>query len=99
MRFRFLLAACGSLFLLACGSPTLPGPFDTPCSALAAAQCQKRNDCTGGANITRVYGDMATCLQREKLQCTLASAALDNAATTDNIEACVAVYPSYSCAD
>ena len=87
------------LLLAACGSSTLPGPFDTPCAALAAAQCQKRNDCTGGAGVTRLYGDMATCLAREKLQCTLASSAPDTGASADEINGCVAVYATYSCAD
>jgi hypothetical protein len=69
------------------------------CADLAKARCAKRMSCSDGAAITRDYGDMNTCLTREQLSCTIGVAAPSTGITADAIEACVAAYPGFACAD
>ena len=72
---------------------------DVACGALARASCTLRDTCTSGGNISRAYGDMAACLERETLACTLGATAPDTGSTTDTIEACVAAYATLACRD
>ena len=84
------------LALAACGGGT---SADTACADVAAARCNQRSTCTNGAGITKVYGDLATCLAREKLACTNALAAKSTGNTPDRVEQCVAALKTQSCSD
>jgi hypothetical protein len=86
-----LVASCGS----SGGGLTI----DQVCADLAQARCSKRMFCTNGAGITRTFGDMTTCLTREKLSCTNALAAPMTGNTPSKLQACVAAYSTFSCAD
>jgi len=98
-RCRVLLAL-PLVMAAACGDITSAGPSPVKaCTDLAQASCAKRSSCTGGVGITRVYGDMTTCVTREELSCTLALAAPEIGQTPDKIESCVAAYATYSCPD
>ncbi|MGZ3442760.1 MAG: hypothetical protein ACXVDD_24735, partial [Polyangia bacterium] len=85
------------LFALAaaCGGTS----SDAACADIAAVRCNQRATCSNGTGITRVYGDMATCLQREKLSCTNALAAKGTGNTPDRVEQCAAALKAESCAD
>ncbi|HZS38691.1 MAG TPA: hypothetical protein VFF06_17790 [Polyangia bacterium] len=72
---------------------------DKACTDLATARCNKRQSCSNGARITRDYGDMATCLTREKLGCVNALAAPSTGNSPDREETCAAAYPAQDCAD
>ena len=85
--------------LAACGNSSSGPSADQACTALAQARCSKRMTCTGGTGITRLWGDMATCLTREKLACTLGLAAPSTGNSPAEVEKCVAAFPTYSCAD
>ena len=56
------------VFTAACGADTTPaptGPTATQaCTALAQAECARRDACSNRILIGRVYGDLATCEQR-----------------------------------
>jgi hypothetical protein len=55
--------------------------------------------CTSGVNVTKTYGDMTTCLTREKLNCTTALAAKDNGNSPSGVEQCTAVVKVEACSD
>ena len=76
---RFLTSSIGVLSTLtifaasSCGSTSSGPSAQQACADLAAARCKQRSTCTAvtgstgvGASLARVYGDMATCLQREE---------------------------------
>jgi hypothetical protein len=69
------------------------------CADQATAYCNKLDTCSSGTGIVRAFRDMATCLQREALICTLGSDAPKTGSSPANVESCVAAYPSYSCED
>ena len=72
---------------------------DSACADVAAARCAQRSTCSNGIGVTKVYGDMTTCLAREKLGCTNALAAKGTGNTPDRTEQCVAALKTESCAD
>ncbi len=72
---------------------------DKACSDLAAARCNKRQTCSNGASINRTYGDMNTCLMREKQQCLSALAAKGTGNSPDHAEQCVTAMAGESCDD
>ncbi len=98
------LAAAG------CGSTSGPS-VQQACSELAAARCNQRSNCTkvtapdagatvsAGASLVRVYGDMATCLQREELSCQNGLTAPQTGNSPAKVEACVKAFATYSCQD
>jgi hypothetical protein len=55
--------------------------------------------CTNGSSVTRAYGDMTTCLQREKLACLDALAARNNGNNPERVEGCVKALATESCSD
>lgn len=83
-----------------CGSVSAPplSPMQA-CTDLANAMCGKRSTCTNGAGITRVNGDMATCLAEEQQMCMLALAAPDTGGSPTNTEKCVSAFAGWSCTD
>jgi len=80
-----------------CGKTTVTS--DEACADFATVQCMKRATCTNGAGITRVYGDMATCLRRETRTCTDALGAPATGNSPTLVEKCVADFATYSCSD
>jgi hypothetical protein len=81
------------------GTVSAGGPgADQACTDLARARCDKLASCEALAVATR-YGDDATCMVREKLGCTNSLSASPTGATPDSVEACLAVFSTFSCAD
>ena len=56
------------LCLAACGGDNGPSA-DQACADVAQARCNLRSMCTSGVGVTRNYGDMNTCIAREKVNC------------------------------
>src|SRR5512146_1889669 len=83
------------LAFAACGGTSAA----TACADVAAARCNQRSTCTNGTGITRVYGDLATCLAREQLGCENGLAAKGTGNTPDRVEQCVAALKTESCTD
>jgi hypothetical protein len=83
-----------------CGSVTAP-PLTAmeACGDLAQAMCGKRATCTNGAGITRINGDMSTCIAEEQQMCMLALSAPDTGNSPDNTKKCVTAIGSWSCTD
>ena len=88
-----------------CGSTSGPS-IQQACADVAAARCNQRSTCTAlagssasGASLGRVYGDMATCVQRETLACQNGLTAPQTGNSPTEVEACVKAFPTYSCAD
>lgn len=91
------------LILTGCGSGTDVG-VDKACTDLAESECAKRQSCTdsidlAGFSIERNFGDMATCLAREKLACVTNLASPGTGNNPAQIEKCVDAFPTYACAD
>jgi hypothetical protein len=88
------------LALAAChGVGATSAAIDQACTDVAQARCQKRATCSNNVSITRTYGDMPTCLEREKLSCENGLAAPDSGNSASRTEACAASYAGISCAD
>ena len=64
------VAACGNVASNAHGGGDGGLTADQACAMLAQAECGKRDSCSKGTSITRVYGEMSVCLTRSALQCT-----------------------------
>ncbi len=97
----FLAAGCGST---STHSMTDGGRDSGPsiaqaCSDIAQAQCAKRASCSSGANITRAFGTMDSCVARETLSCMNGLAAPQTGNSAALVEQCVAAFANYSCAD
>jgi hypothetical protein len=82
------------VFLAGCGSATA----EQACTDLANTRCNMRMMC-GPGTLQRIYGDMTTCLAREKLGCLNALAAPSTGNSPSATESCVAAYGSLGCAD
>ena len=92
-----LICLLAVVSVTSCGNS---GPSaDQACTDQAQARCTKRMTCTGGVGITRTWGDMNTCLAREKLSCTIGLAAPLTGNSPVLVEQCVAAFPTYSCAN
>jgi hypothetical protein len=89
-----LAAACSSS-----SSAPNSAALTKACNDLATAYCNKLSTCSGGVSVTRDFGDLPTCVQREALSCTLGGEASKTGSSPANVESCVAAYPSYSCED
>lgn len=91
------------VFTAACGADTTPGPTGPTatqaCTALAQAECARRDACSNHFLIGRVYGDLATCEQRVRDACVTSLAARGTGQTPTNVQACATAYPSIACAD
>ena len=94
LSLRSLLLIAPLLFA-ACGGTSA----DTACTDSATARCAQRSMCTGGVGITKTFGDMTTCLAREKESCLNALAAKDTGNTPARTEQCITALKSESCAD
>jgi hypothetical protein len=77
------------------GGPTA----DEACTALAQAECDKRDSCSNGSNITHAFGEKGVCVTRLKLQCTEALAAPGTGNDAANASACAAAFAMLSCND
>jgi hypothetical protein len=95
MRAMVLFLGCAA----GCGGSGSSSGVDQACANLATARCMQRQSCSNGASITRVYGDLATCLSREKLQCKIAFAASGSNRSLASTETCAAAYATQSCGD
>ncbi len=68
------------------------------CADVADAACSQMAKCSQ-ISILVDFGDMSTCVARRTKNCTNSLAAPGTGATPATTEACVAAYPTYSCAD
>jgi hypothetical protein len=69
------------------------------CSDLAQARCSRLSSCSNGSYMTREYGDLATCITRETLTCTIGLQAPQTGNSPAAVEQCVSALASESCAD
>ena len=69
------------------------------CATLAQAECSKRDSCSNGTSITRVYGEISVCLTRAALECTTRLAAPNTGASPQTVSRCAASYATLSCND
>ena len=100
MRKIPIAALLPAALTIGCGSvSTAPLSAMQACADVAQAMCAKRASCTKGAGITRVNGDMDTCLAEERQLCTLVLSAADTGQTPDGMERCAGGYDSASCTD
>ena len=97
------LLLIGLSALVGCGADpvTLPtGPTAlAACTALAQAECARRDACSNGFLVTRTYGDRATCVARLTDTCVTSLAAAGTAQTPTRVQACAAAYPAIACVD
>jgi hypothetical protein len=96
---RSLAIVCLILTAAGCGGVGVSDDVEAACSTRAQVRCTKRDQCSNGASITRVYGDMTTCLQREKLSCTMGLAAPDTGNNPMLVQTCANAYAGQSCSD
>ena len=89
------LALVTLLVVAGCGGTTA----DKACTDQATAQCMLRQSCSMGANITKVYGDLATCQARVKQQCLTALMAKGTGNSPSRVEQCVTATMTESCSD
>jgi hypothetical protein len=83
-----------------CGnSANTAAEIERVCSDAAQVRCAKRSACTSGAEIERTFGDLQTCVAREKLSCELGLQAVDVQRTTDSVASCTAALDATSCFD
>jgi hypothetical protein len=106
MRMRLSGILVVLVLALACGSNTSGPSIQQACQDLAQARCDKRSSCTmlagangPGASLVRVYGDMATCLQRELTACENGLMAPQTGNSPTKVEACVKAFATFSCQD
>jgi hypothetical protein len=80
------------------------------CTLLAQAQCGRRQVCadlaaggnashSDGVYILKNFGDLATCLQQQKLSCLDGLVAPGTGTTPTLVEKCTAEYATWTCAD
>ena len=86
------------LCLAACGGDNGPSA-DQACADVAQARCNLRSMCTSGVGVTRNYGDMNTCIAREKVNCLDGLGAPSTGNTAMAVEACARVLPTQACSD
>jgi hypothetical protein len=91
-------AGCGSISSNNPDAATGTTPA-AACAALANAECGKRMTCSNGANITRAFGDMNTCIARETLSCMGALAAPGTGNNVSLTMQCVAAFATLACND
>jgi hypothetical protein len=87
-----------ALIAAACGKTSGRSAAEA-CADLAQARCAMRASCSNDVSVTRVYGDMTTCLAREQTACQDGLAGPGTGNDPDMVEACVRAYPTFSCAD
>jgi hypothetical protein len=93
------VAACGNVASNAHGGGDGGLTADQACAMLAQVECGKRDSCSKGTSIIRVYGEMSVCLTRSALQCTTRLAAPNTGATPQTVSKCAADYATLSCND
>jgi hypothetical protein len=86
-----------SLAVLGCGD-SAPSA-DVACQAVAQARCNLRSTCSGGTRIARDYGDMNTCVVREKIACLNGLGAPSTGNSPSAVQSCARALPSESCSD
>lgn len=69
------------------------------CADLAKATCAKRDACSSGFQISRLFGDLGTCEARTAALCVANLGAVGTGQTPTKIEACVAAYADFACVD
>jgi len=68
------------------------------CADRAQTSCAKRAACTGGDNISRVFGTMDACVGRTTLSCMQGLAARNQGNTPELVESCAQSTPALDCA-
>jgi hypothetical protein len=71
---------------------------DEACAAIASVRCAKRQTCEPGT-LTAQYGDVTTCVARDKANCVSSFSAPGSGNTPAATKACADAYPSWSCPD
>jgi hypothetical protein len=92
-----LAAACGTTAVVDGGAidAGLTGP--QACNDLATAECNLRNSCSNGFDISVSFGTLATCVSRLQTSCVAALAAPGTGATPEHYEGCAQAETTESC--
>jgi hypothetical protein len=102
-----VVLAAISVAAVGCSSSNSNGPsVDQACGDIAQARCNLRTECSLpdgesglGFNLLENYGDMTTCLAREKLACQNGLSAPHTGQSASAVEMCVVAFASYTCTD
>ena len=94
------------LAAIGCGSSSGSADIATACATVAQARCNETSTCsladgdTGtGYSVLGNYGDSATCVARQTLNCKNALNAPDNGNTPAQVAKCAAAFVTFSCMD
>ncbi len=101
LAFAFALAACGgSSNTTPDSAPTVDAPptADMACATSAMERCAKLQSCSP-ADLSKRWGDLATCVTRTTLTCTEALAAPMTGNTPTTTLACASATNAESCTD
>ena len=109
-RWTAALATTLIILLFGCGDSAVS--TDNACTVLAQAQCSRRQVCADtvagqgatatypdGVYLLKNYGDMATCLARQKLACVNSVSAPGTGTSPSQVEKCAAEFATWSCVD
>jgi hypothetical protein len=86
------------LLIVACGGDSGP-TADQACSQVAQARCSLRSMCSNGTRVTQNYGDMNTCVAREKINCLNGLGAPSTGNSPSAVVTCASVLPTEACSD
>ncbi len=109
-RWAAAIATTLTIPLFGCGDSGVSA--DSACTVLAQAQCSRRQVCADtvasqggtatypdGVYVLKNYGDMATCLARQKLACMNSVSAPGTGTSPGQLEKCAAEFATWSCVD
>jgi len=88
----------GALLSSACSSGSSTLTAQQACADVAAARCQKMEQCNP-QGLINTYGDLSTCETKQSATCVDNLAAPQTANTPSHTEACAQAFPSISCSD
>jgi hypothetical protein len=87
-----------------CGSSGSSDSIAAACADIASARCDQASICTlpdgetgTGFNLLENYGNRATCVSRQTLNCTNALNAPDNGNNPAEVRMCIAAFPAFTC--
>ncbi len=76
-----------------------PSPAERACGEYAAERCAKIDACSRHTQVALLYGEVSTCLLREKAACEARVSAPDSNFTASHVSGCSASIRGASCAE
>ena len=93
-----IVAAGAAVLSTGCSSESSNVSAQQACTDLAAARCQKMQQCNP-QGLLNTYGDLSTCESTQSSTCTTNLSAPQTAQTPAHTEACAQALPGESCSD